>query len=73
MDVQLYNATKNITDYTDATTLNICQPENVGSRWIVLAMMCKRMQQLQTGVELRVHHGMDTTDKTVSLQNSTAI
>ena len=73
MDVQLYNATKNITDYTDATTLNICQPENVGSRWIVLAVMCKRMQQLQTGVELRVHHGMYTTDKAVSLQNSTAI
>ena len=74
MEAQLYNTTKNVPDYTDcATTLNICQPENVGRRWIVLAVMCKRMQQLQTGVELRVHHGMDTTHKTVRLQNSTAI
>ena len=31
MEAQLYNATKNVPDYTDcATTLNICQPENVG-------------------------------------------
>ena len=72
MEAQLYNTTKNVPDYTDcATTLNICLPENVGSPWIVLTVICKRMQQLQARMELRVNHVLDTTH--INLQNSTAI
>ena len=36
---------------------------NTGSRWIVLTVICKRMQQLQARMKLRVNHGTDTTNK----------
>ena len=63
MDVQLYNITQQKTVPIIQTAQQLStfvSPKMLGCRWIVLAVMCKRMQQLQARMELRVHHGMDT-------------
>ena len=48
---------------TDATTLNIVGPTIVGVVTSVLAVVCKRMQQLPTMLEHAVHLGKDSTHK----------
>ena len=48
---------------TDATTPNIVGPTIVGVVTFVLAVVCKRMQQLPTMLGPAVHRGKDTTHK----------
>ena len=48
---------------TDATTPNIVGPTIVGVVTSVLAVVCKRMQQLPTMLEHAVHLGKDSTHK----------
>ena len=45
---------------TDATTSNIVAPTMLGVVASMLAVMCKRMQQLPTLLEPTVHRGKDT-------------
>ena len=48
---------------TDATTPNTLRPTIVGVNTSVLAVVCKRMQQLPTMLGHAVHRGKDTTHK----------
>ena len=48
---------------TDATTPTIDMPIMVGVAACVLAVVCKRMQQLPTMLGPAVHRGKDTTHK----------
>ena len=50
---------------TDATTPNIIVPTMVGIVAFVLAVVCKRMQQLSTMLGPAVHRGKDTTHKSL--------
>ena len=50
---------------TDATTPNIVAPTMLGVVASVLAVVCKRMQQLPTMLGLTVHRGKDTTHKSL--------
>ena len=50
---------------TDATTPNIVGPTMLGVVTSVLAVVCKRMQQLPTMLGPAVHGGKDTTHKTL--------
>ena len=50
---------------TDATTPNIIGPTMLGIVASVLAVVCKRMQQLPTILGPAVHRGKDTTHKTL--------
>ena len=50
---------------TDATTPNIVGPTMLGVVASVLAVVCKRMQQLPTILGPAVHRGKDTTHKTL--------
>ena len=50
---------------TDATTLSIVGPTTLGVVAFVLAMKCKQKQQLPTMLGPAVHHGKDTTHKTL--------
>ena len=50
---------------TDATTPNIVAPTILGVVACVLAVMCKRMQQLPTMLGPAVHRGKDTTHKSL--------
>ena len=62
MEAQFYNTTKIILPlYRLRNNSQHLLARNTGSRWIVLTVICKRMQQLQARMELRVNHGMDTT------------
>ena len=49
----------------DATTHNIVGPRMLGVVASVLAVVCKRMQQLPTMLGLAVHRGKDTTHKSL--------
>ena len=49
----------------DATTSNIFAPAMLGVVASVLAMVCKRMQQLPTMLGPAVHRGKDTTHKSL--------
>ena len=49
----------------DATTPNIIVPTMVGIVAFVLAVVCKRMQQLSTMLGPAVHRGKDTTHKSL--------
>ena len=50
---------------TDATTSNIVAPTMLGVVVCVLAVVCKRMQQLPTMLGSAVHRGKDTTHKSL--------
>ena len=50
---------------TDATTPNIVGPTMLGVVASVLAVVCKRMQQVPTILGPAVHRGKDTTHKTL--------
>ena len=50
---------------TDATTPNIVAPTMFGVVASVLAVVCKRMQQLPTMLGPTVHRGKDTTHKSL--------
>ena len=50
---------------TDATTSNIARPTILGVVASVLAVRCKRMQQLPTMLGPAVHRGKETTHKTL--------
>ena len=50
---------------TDATTSNIAGPIMLGVVASVLALFCKRVQQLPTILGPAVHRGKDTTRKTL--------
>ena len=50
---------------TDVTTPNIVGPTMLGVVASVLAVVCKRMQQLPTILGPAVHRGKDTTHKTL--------
>ena len=50
---------------TDATTPNIVAPAMLGLVACVLAVVCKRMQQLPTILGHLVHRGKDTTLKSL--------
>ena len=50
---------------TDATTPNIVAPTMLGVVVSMLAVVCKRMQQLPAMFRPAVHHGKDTTHKTL--------
>ena len=50
---------------TDATTPNIVAPTILGVVAWVLAVVCKRMQQLSTMLGPAVHRGKDTTHKSL--------
>ena len=50
---------------TEATTPNIVGPTMLGVVASVLAVVCKRMQQLPTILGPAVHRGKDTTHKTL--------
>ena len=50
---------------TDARTPNIVAPTMLGVVACVLAVVCKRMQQLPTMLEPAVHRGKDTTHKSL--------
>ena len=50
---------------TDATTLNIVAPTMLGVVACVLTVVYKRMQQLPTMLGPAVHHGKDTTHKSL--------
>jgi len=49
----------------DATTPNIVGPRMLGVVACVLAVVCKRMQQLPTMLGPAVHRGKDTTHKSL--------
>ena len=49
----------------NATTPNIVTPTILGVVECMLAVECKRMQQLPTMLGLAVHRGKDTTHKTL--------
>ena len=49
------------------TTLNIGEPTMLGVVASVLAVVCKRMQQLPTMLGPAVHRGKDTTHKTLEI------
>ena len=49
----------------DATTLEIVGLTKLGVVASVLTVVCKRMQQLQLMLGPAVHHGKDTTHKTL--------
>jgi len=50
---------------TDATTPNIVGATMLGVVECVLAVVCKRMQQLPTMLRPAVQHGKDTTHKSL--------
>ena len=50
---------------TGATTPNIVAPTMLGVVASVLAVMCKRMQQIPTMLGPTVHRGKDTTHKSL--------
>ena len=50
---------------TDATTPNIVAPIMLGVVACVLAVVCKRMQQLPTMLGPAVHRGKNTTHKSL--------
>ena len=50
---------------TDEITPNIVAPTTLGVVAYVLAVVCKRMQQLQTIWGFAVHRGKDTTHKSL--------
>ena len=50
---------------TDATTSNIAGPIMLGVVASVLALFCKRVQQLPTILGPAVHRGKDTTHKSL--------
>jgi len=50
---------------TDATTPNIVAPTMLGVVGCVLAVVCKRMQQLPTMLGPAVYRGKDTTHKSL--------
>ena len=50
---------------TVATTPNYVGPTLLGVVALVLAVVCIRLQQLPTMLRPVVHHGMDTTHKTL--------
>ena len=50
---------------TDATTPNIVAPKMLGVVACMLAVVCKRMQQLPTMLGPAVHLGRDTTHKSL--------
>ena len=50
---------------TDATTLNIVAPTMLGVVGFVLAVVCKRTQQLPTILGPAVQRGKDTTHKSL--------
>ena len=50
---------------TDATTPNIAGPTMLGVVACVLAVVCKRMQQLETMLGPAVHRGKDTTHESL--------
>ena len=50
---------------TDATTPNIVAPTTLGVVAFMLAVVCKRMQQLPTMLGPAVYHGKDTTHKSL--------
>ena len=50
---------------TDATTPNIVRPTMLGIVACVLAVVCRRMQQLPTMLGPAVHRGKDTTHKSL--------
>ena len=50
---------------TGATTPNIVAPTMLGVVACVLAVMCKRMQQLPTLLGPTVHRGKDTTHESL--------
>ena len=52
---------------TDATTPNNVVPTMLGVVVCVLAVVCKRMQQLPTMLGPAVHRGKDTTRKTLEI------
>ena len=53
---------------TDATTPNIVAPTMLGVVACVLAVVCKRMQQLPTSLGPAVHRGKNTTHKSTTLE-----
>ena len=58
---------------TGATTPNIVVPTMLGVVACVLAVVCKRMQQLPTSLGPAVHRGKDTTHKSLkSISNERA-
>ena len=50
---------------TDATTSNIVWPKMLGVIVSVLAVLCKRMQQVPTMLGLALHRGKFTTHTTL--------
>ena len=50
---------------TGATTPNIVAPTMLGVVVCVLAVVCKRMQQLPTSLGAAVHRGKNTTHKSL--------
>ena len=50
---------------TGATTPNIVAPTMLGVVACVLAVVCKRMQQLPTSLGPAVHRGKNTTHKSL--------
>ena len=50
---------------TDATTPNIVAPAMLGVVASVVAVVCKRMQQLPTMLGPTLHRGKDTTHKSL--------
>ena len=50
---------------TDATTPNIVAPTMLGVLASMMAMVCKRMQQIPTMLGPTVHRGKDTTHKSL--------
>ena len=58
---------------TRATTPNIVAPTMLGVVACVLAVVCKRMQQLPTSLGPAVHRGKNTTHKSLkSMRNECA-
>ena len=55
---------------TDATTPNIVVPTILGVVACVLAVVCKRMQQLPTMLGPAVHRGKDTTRKSLQTMHN---
>ena len=50
---------------TGATTRNIVAPTMLGVVTRVLAVVCKQMQRLPTSLGPAVHHGKNTTRKSL--------
>ena len=55
---------------TGATTPNIVAPTMLGVVACVLAVVCKRMQQLPTMLGPAVHRGKDTTHKSLQIMRN---